>query len=317
MNEQHEQVPFRTPFLRYNRVDDKKWFTEAPAPGACLEQQDNIKLRRAMEESLRRVDEATEDMLCQCASLSLRLDLVDQITLPIRERSSALTKAQSNITTTLSKLERISSHFQVANEVESLVVAEDDCDQAANTEDLLHAINRISDSIGFLSERKSFLSTDAYVKRLKSLQDSARDRCLRGFEQLLLSRLTESTTRRAAAVCQRLLATNDRRPLDSYGATRGKVMMEHLAAATDISSSAESPVGAATTGTPTAAVASSSPFLLPSIPYVAGEHSFLATTRVVVALLRAEVEFFRKLMPQDRMGVGAFEAACMPIVEEV
>ena len=257
-----------------------------------------------MEESLSRVDEATALALSHMSSLSLRIDLLDEVTLPVRERTKTLTKAQSNITTTMSKLERISSFFLVARDVEPILTR---CESGEmDVDEVLAALYRISDSITYLNDHKGFLSTSAYVERLGILQTKARDACHGEFERLIGSstassegshnEIADHVVESAATIRECLLATGDMRPIETYGAARSEAMRAALREFAETDDATR---------------------WLPAEPYIAGSHKWLDMSQAITASLRLEVDLFRRLMPQDESGARAFGAACLSNIEEV
>ena len=69
----------------------------------------------ALEEAGRRASVC----LSHVSALKLRLSVLHDTTQPLSECTKALTLAQANITCTLGRIERITSHFDAVNEIES------------------------------------------------------------------------------------------------------------------------------------------------------------------------------------------------------
>jgi hypothetical protein len=105
--------------------------------------------------------------------------------------------------------------------------------------------------------------------------------------------LSEEHCERAKEICATLLATGDDRPLAVYGRVRGAAIEATLGRF----------VGAS----------GLSSFLVPPTPYVAGQHPLVLLVRVVVSLLRGELDLFEfLLLAQGQAGAHAYDTACEP-----
>ena len=269
----------------------------------------------ALEEAGRRASVC----LSHVSALKLRLSVLHDTTQPLSECTKALTLAQANITCTLGRIERITSHFDAVNEIESSLSHSQEPGEI-ELEELIQSLYRADDSMKYLNDHKQFLSAATYVDKLARLQDTIRGLCHREFEWLLRRKsqresascatkhlLSERAIESAALICECLISTGDEYVYELYGKTRSEDLEAHLKVLFEPASS----------DTRLETMVDRKNSWLPEVPYVTGKHKWLNILRVITERIEAELKLFRKLMPQNQPGFDAFAIACGTSLKKV
>ena len=248
-----------------------------------------------LHEELASADATTSLLLDTLSRVDTKLSLLQAETKQLRGRTDLLHLAQSNITASFSSMETIADNFKIADEFESKGGGWD----AAS-------LVRISSAAKYLEAHENFKSAAPTLARLVALQSRVRSSGVALLETLLsekrlvsidgddvkiLGSLSEEHCERAKEICSTLLATGDDRPLATYGRVRG----------------------AAIKATLNRLVQNLATFLSPSSPYVAGQHPLIKLVRVVVGVLRGELDLFEFLLAaHGEAGEQAYASACEP-----
>jgi hypothetical protein len=206
----------------------------------------------------------------------------------------------------LTRLDAISQHFSVADEVELII------ERGAWDSEVLYKIN---DSMSYLRDNSSFVSSPDTMETLENLRDRARQIGLDHFERLLrvnilkidlgdygffeiIRKFSKENAEESKSVLKCLLDTGDQRALKTYGNIRGRAM---IAALHSLYRKSER-----------------DKFLAIPSPYLGSEaYPFTMMVGIFIKLLQGEVKLFQQLVPQNDLGADAFEIACETSVIEI
>jgi len=250
-----------------------------------------------LKAELRSADHNVGSLLASLANVSDKLSMLQDDTEAIRLRTSHLHAAKAGITTALTRMDNISTHFKTADLRSERLSSGFDAE----------ALYQVADSVEFLKGQQQWLSSEATLRRLNDLQEKARATGLERLKRIWAlsaptihrdvvggAKLDAATVAEARAILECLLSTGDRTPLKAFGQERGKSLEAALVALCGENGTRDE-------------------FLRAASPHVPGSHPFTRLSGLALKLLQQEREYCQGLLNAPHHN-SVFEAACEPCV---